>query len=211
MKFDKKSLLLYAVTDRSWLDGRTLLGDVEHAITGGATFVQLREKDLPYEKFCREALEIGALCRARHVPFVINDNVEVALAFGADGVHVGQHDMSARDVRRLIGADRILGVSAQTVEQALLAESQGADYLGVGSVFPTSTKLDADAVSFEPCGIFAVRSGFPLWPSAVLRETILTGFPAVELPVLPLSQPYLPRPILSGPHGTARFFTECTV
>lgn len=94
MKFDKKSLLLYAVTDRSWLDGRTLLGDVEHAITGGATFVQLREKDLPYEKFCREALEIGALCRARHVPFVINDNVEVALAFGADGVHVGQHDMS---------------------------------------------------------------------------------------------------------------------
>ena len=79
MKFDKKSLLLYAVTDRSWLDGRTLLGDVEHAITGGATFVQLREKDLPYEKFCREALEIGALCRARHVPFVINDNVEVAL------------------------------------------------------------------------------------------------------------------------------------
>lgn len=149
MKFDKKSLLLYAVTDRSWLDGRTLLGDVEHAITGGATFVQLREKELPYEKFCREALEIGALCRARHVPFVINDNVEVALASGADGVHVGQHDMSARDVRRLIGADRILGVSAQTVEQALLAESQGADYLGVGSVFPTSTKLDADAVSFE--------------------------------------------------------------
>ena len=149
MKFDKKSLLLYAVTDRSWLDGRTLLGDVEHAITGGATFVQPREKDLPYEKFCREALEIGALCRARHVPFVINDNVEVALASGADGVHVGQHDMSARDVRRLIGADRILGVSAQTVEQALLAESQGADYLGVGSVFPTSTKLDADAVSFE--------------------------------------------------------------
>lgn len=149
MNCDKKTLLLYAVTDRSWLGGRTLAGDVEHAIRGGVTFVQLREKDLPYEEFCREALSIGALCRAHHVPFVINDNVEVALASGADGVHVGQHDMAARDVRRLIGPDKILGVSAQTVAQAKLAESQGADYLGVGSVFPTSTKLDADAVSFE--------------------------------------------------------------
>lgn len=149
MKFDKHSLLLYAVTDRMWLDGRTLSGDVESALRGGATFIQLREKDLPYDAFCREALEIGAICRAAGVPFVINDNVDVALASGADGVHVGQHDMAARDVRRLVGPDKILGVSAQTVEQALLAESQGADYLGVGSVFPTSTKLDADAVSYD--------------------------------------------------------------
>ena len=104
---------------------------------------------MSYEAFCREAVEIGALCRAHHVPFVINDNVEVALAAGADGVHVGQHDRAACDVRRLIGPDKILGVSAQTVAQARLAEAQGADYLGVGSVFPTSTKLDADAVSPE--------------------------------------------------------------
>ena len=149
MNFDKRTLLLYAVTDRAWLGGRTLAADVERAIRGGATFLQLREKDMPYEAFCREAVEIGALCRAHHVPFVINDNVEVALAAGADGVHVGQHDRAACDVRRLIGPDKILGVSAQTVAQARLAEAQGADYLGVGSVFPTSTKLDADSVSPE--------------------------------------------------------------
>ena len=149
MKFDKNSLLLYAVTDRSWLGGRTLLEDVEQAVLGGVTFVQLREKDLPYEAFCQEARTIGAFCRTHRIPFVINDNVEVALATQADGVHVGQHDQTAQEVRRLIGPDKILGISAQTVEQALLAEAQGADYLGVGSVFPTSTKLDADAVSLE--------------------------------------------------------------
>ena len=104
---------------------------------------------MSYEAFCQEALEIGVLCRAHRIPFVVNDNVEVALASGADGVHVGQHDRTARDVRRLIGPDKILGVSVQTVEQARLAEAQGADYLGVGSVFPTSTKHDADAVTFE--------------------------------------------------------------
>lgn len=149
MNCDKKDLLLYAVTDRAWLNGRTLADDVASAIRGGATFLQLREKGMPYEAFCQEAVMIGALCRAHHIPFIINDNVEVALASGADGVHVGQHDMAACDVRKRIGADKILGVSAQTVEQALLAQAQGADYLGVGSMFPTSTKLDADAVSLD--------------------------------------------------------------
>ena len=131
----KEDLLLYAVTDRSWLNGRTLFEQVEEALEGGATFIQLREKELDAEKY--------------HVPFVINDNVEIAAAMDADGVHVGQSDMEAGDVRAKLGPDKILGVSAQTVEQAILAEKRGADYLGVGAVFPTGSKDDADDVSHE--------------------------------------------------------------
>jgi len=149
MKVSRESLLLYAVTDRSWLNGRTLRSQVEEALDGGATFLQLREKNLDDAHFLEEARELQALCRERGVPFIVNDNVDVALAMGADGIHVGQHDMEAGDVRRLLGPDRILGVSAQTVEQALLAQERGADYLGVGAVFPTGSKDDADDVSFE--------------------------------------------------------------
>ena len=149
MKVSRESLLLYAVTDRSWLNGRTLRSQVEEALDGGATFLQLREENLDDAHFLEEARELQALCRERGVPFIVNDNVDVALAMGADGIHVGQHDMEAGDVRRLLGPDRILGVSAQTVEQALLAQERGADYLGVGAVFPTGSKDDADDVSFE--------------------------------------------------------------
>ena len=149
MKVSRERLLLYAVTDRSWLNGRTLRSQVEEALDGGATFLQLREKNLDDAHFLEEARELQALCRERGVPFIVNDNVDVALAMGADGIHVGQHDMEAGDVRRLLGPDRILGVSAQTVEQALLAQERGADYLGVGAVFPTGSKDDADDVSFE--------------------------------------------------------------
>ena len=149
MNVSRESLLLYAVTDRSWLNGRTLRSQVEEALDGGATFLQLREKNLDDAHFLEEARELQALCRERGVPFIVNDNVDVALAMGADGIHVGQHDMEAGDVRRLLGPDRILGVSAQTVEQALLAQERGADYLGVGAVFPTGSKDDADDVSFE--------------------------------------------------------------
>lgn len=149
MKFDKKSLLLYAVTDRTWLNGETLYQQVEKAIKGGVTFVQLREKNLDDESFMDEALEIQKLCRKYNIPFVINDNVEIARKIDSDGVHVGQSDMKARNVRSIIGDDKILGVSAQTVEQALLAQKEGADYLGVGAVFPTGSKSDADDVSIE--------------------------------------------------------------
>lgn len=149
MKFDKKDLLLYAVTDRSWLGRDTLANAVEKALKGGATFLQLREKELEYGKFLDEAKEMKALCRKYHVPFVIDDNVDIAMASDADGVHVGQGDMEAGHVRQLIGADKILGVSVQTVEQAVLAEKKGADYLGVGAVFHTDSKADADYVSFE--------------------------------------------------------------
>ena len=149
MKCDKKDLLLYAVTDRRWLGGRRLADQVEEALKGGVTFVQLREKDLDEERFLEEAREIKELCGRYQVPFVINDNVDIAQAVDADGVHVGQSDMEAGDVRALLGQDNIIGVSAQTVEQALLAESRGADYLGVGAVFATGSKADASEVDHE--------------------------------------------------------------
>jgi len=149
MKFDKKDLLLYAVTDRSWLGEDTLPGQVERAVKGGATFVQLREKELEEEHFLEEAREIRKLCREYRIPFVVNDDVEIALAADADGVHVGQGDMEAGDVRKRLGPDKIIGVSVQTAEQAVLAQERGADYLGVGAVFPTGSKADAQEVSLE--------------------------------------------------------------
>ncbi|MBQ3489675.1 MAG: thiamine phosphate synthase [Clostridia bacterium] len=149
MKCDKKDLLLYAVTDRSWLGEQTLYEQVEEALKGGATFVQLREKELDDAAFLAEAIEIQELCRKYKVPFIINDNVEIARKMNADGVHVGQSDMEAGNVRTILGEDKILGVSAQTVEQAILAEQRGADYLGVGAVFHTGSKADADDVSLE--------------------------------------------------------------
>ena len=144
----KEDLLLYAVTDRGWLNGETLYAQVEKALKGGVTFVQLREKALDEQAFLEEAKEIQKLCAQYHVPFVINDNVEIAAQIGADGVHVGQSDMEAGDVREKLGP-RIIGVSAQTVEQAVRAQERGADYLGVGAVFPTGSKADAVEVSHE--------------------------------------------------------------
>ena len=149
MKFAKEDLLLYAVTDRSWLGEQTLDEQVEEALKGGATFLQLREKELDEDAFLAEAIELQQLCGKYHVPFVINDNVDIACQMNADGVHVGQHDMEAGDVRTQIGADKILGVSVQTVAQAILAQQRGADYLGVGAIFHTGSKADADAVSIE--------------------------------------------------------------
>ena len=145
----KKELMLYAVTDRHWLGDETLYDQVKKALDGGATFVQLKEKKLDREDFLAEALEIQKLCKKYGVPFVINDEVSIAKDIDADGVHVGQSDMEAMDVRKVLGPDKILGVSAQTVEQAIIAEKHGADYLGVGAVFATGSKDDADDVSHE--------------------------------------------------------------
>lgn len=149
MNCDKKDLLLYAVTDRHWLEEKSLYEVVKESLDGGVTFVQLREKNLSDEIFLEEAKVIKELCDEYKVPFVINDNVDIALAMNADGVHVGQSDMEAGDVREKLGPDKIIGVSAQTVEQAVLAEKRGADYLGVGAVFPTGSKDDAIEVSHE--------------------------------------------------------------
>ncbi len=140
-------MLLYAVTDRSWVGKQTLYEQVESALKGGATCVQLREKELDEAAFLEEAVALKKLCGKYGVPFIINDNVDIAMKCGADGIHVGQSDMETVNVRKAVGDKMIIGVSAQTVEQALAAQKAGADYLGVGAVFSTSTKLDASEVS----------------------------------------------------------------
>lgn len=142
-------MLLYAVTDRMWTGKQTLMEQVEDALKGGATCVQLREKELDEETFLQEAMEMKALCGKYGVPFIVNDNVDIAIKCKADGIHVGQSDMEAGKLRALVGEDMIIGVSTKNVEQALAAEKAGADYLGVGAMFSTSTKLDAENVSFE--------------------------------------------------------------
>ena len=149
MKCDKKHMLLYAVTDRAWVGKQTLYEQVEAALRGGVTCVQMREKELDEAAFLQEARDIGALCRLYGVPFIVNDSVDIAIACGADGVHVGQEDLAAGEVRRRAGDDMILGVSVHTVEEARQAVQDGADYLGLGAVFPTSTKTDVDQMPSE--------------------------------------------------------------
>ena len=154
MKFTKDevraSMLLYAVTDRMWLkEGESLVDVAEKVLQNGATFLQIREKDLDEERFEEESEKLKALCNSYRVPFVVNDSVEIALQCGAVGVHVGQSDIKGRDIRAIIGPDKILGISAGTVEQAIAAEKAGADYIGVGAVFPTSTKKDAKPMETE--------------------------------------------------------------
>lgn len=149
MKFAEEMLRLYAVTDRSWVGRQSLSEQVESALRGGATCVQLREKELGWDAFYEEAKELKALCARYGVPLIINDNVELALEVGADGVHAGQEDMDARDVRSLIGDDKILGVTAKTVEQAQRAQQAGVDYLGSGAVFGSTTKPNAKPMTRE--------------------------------------------------------------
>ncbi len=154
MKFSKEkiksSMLLYAVTDRMWLkEGESLTKVCKEVLENGATFLQIREKDLDEETFEEEAKALKELCEKYHVPFVVNDNVDIALDIDADGVHVGQSDIKGRDIRSILGSDKILGISAGTVEEAVAAEKAGADYIGVGAVFGTSTKKDARNLSVE--------------------------------------------------------------
>jgi len=146
MKCDKHTMLLYAVTDRAWVGKQTLYEQVECALKGGATCVQLREKHLGDKEFLQEAIEIHALCQRYGVPLFINDNVDIAIQCHAEGVHVGQSDMEAAQVRQRVGENMMIGVSAHTVEEALKAVAHGADCLGVGAVFATNTKTDVDVL-----------------------------------------------------------------
>ena len=174
MKFDKSQLLIYAVTDRAWTGKMSLYEQTEAALKGGATMVQLREKGLRddnVEEYLEEAKKMRALTEKYNVPLLIDDNIKLAKACGADGVHVGQNDMDAGLARQLLGPDKILGVTAKTVEQALKAQSQGADYLGSGAVFGTSTKKDARPMTMEP-----VQQELPLYP-VFLQQKILKGLP----------------------------------
>lgn len=149
MKCDKKAMLLYAVTDRAWIGKQSLYEQVESALKGGASCVQLREKELDDEAFLKEAIELAALCKQYGVPFFINDNVEIAIKCHADGIHVGQEDMEAAKVRQRVGNDMMIGVSVHSVREALEAVKSGADCLGVGAMFSTSTKTDVDVLQKE--------------------------------------------------------------
>ncbi|MGN0136069.1 thiamine phosphate synthase [Anaerotignum sp.] len=162
MKCDKETMLLYAVTDRAWTGKQTLMEQVEAALKGGATCIQLREKELDEESFLQEAVEMKGLCERYGVPFIVNDNVDIAIKCKADGIHVGQKDMEAGNVRALVGEGMIVGVSAQTVEQAIAAEKAGADYLGVGAMFSTTTKLDAFEVSRETAKAICAAVSIPV-------------------------------------------------
>ena len=149
MKCDKQMMRLYAVTDRAWVGRQSLFEQVESALKGGVTCVQLREKELPQDEFLAEAMEIAALCRRYVTPLFINDNVEIAIACRADGIHVGQSDLEASKVRQRVGSGMMIGVSVHSVEEALEAVKNGADCLGVGAMFATSTKTDVDVLPLE--------------------------------------------------------------
>lgn len=162
MKWNEAMLRLYAITDRSWLKGESLLMQVEKAIRGGATMIQLREKDMPFDAFLKEAIEMKALCARYDVPLIINDDVEVALRSGADGVHVGQEDMDPAAIRKIADRDLIVGVTAKTVEQALAAQRAGADYLGSGAVFGSATKQNAKKMSRETLSAICAAVQIPV-------------------------------------------------
>jgi len=149
LKLDKSSMILYAITDRTWLGEKSLAATVEEAIQGGATFIQLREKNISYEKFLKLALEVKTVTDKYNIPFVINDNVDIAVEVNADGVHIGQSDEEIIRARVKLGSQKIIGVSACTLEEATKAQMDGADYIGVGAVFNTSTKPDANTVSLD--------------------------------------------------------------
>lgn len=149
MKFSREMLLLYAVTDRKWTGEKTLYQQVEEALNGGATLIQLREKDMSQEEFLKEAREMTALCHSHGTALIINDNVEVALKSGADGVHVGIEDTPVKEIRKMVPGDFIIGATAKTTEQAQRAEQEGADYIGVGAVFPSPTKKNAIRITLE--------------------------------------------------------------
>ena len=158
----RRSMLLYAVTDRAWLHGRTLADCVREAVKGGATFVQLREKHAPHDEALALARELKDACAEAGVPFVIDDDVALAAEVGADGVHVGQSDTACADARRILGPDAIVGVSARTVAEALEAEAAGADYLGVGALHPTPTKPDAVDVTYDELRVICDAVSIPV-------------------------------------------------
>lgn len=155
-------LELYLVSDRSWLNDRPLEEDIEQAILGGVTMVQLREKNLTDEEFTIQAKKVKTICSKYHIPFIINDNVAVALAVDSDGIHIGQDDQPVKRVRKIIGPHKIIGVSAHNLKEALAAKEDGADYLGVGAMFNTSTKDDATAVSFTQLHEITTKIGLPV-------------------------------------------------
>ena len=178
MNVRPEQLRLYAVTDRAWSpDTEDFFRRIGAAIDGGATFVQLREKHMSRENFLDEARRFVALCRSRGVVSIINDNVEIAIEVGADGVHVGQSDLACARARALLGPDKIIGVSAHNVEEAVAAQAAGADYLGAGAAFVTSTKGDARPI---PHAMYRAIGGITEENMAELRGCGLDGVAVVS-------------------------------
>ena len=161
MIFNKEMLLLYAVTDPSWVGEKTLYQQIEDALKGGVTIVQLREKNLDEDAFVKEAVKVRELCHRYNVPLIINDNVSVALKSGADGVHVGVEDTPVSEIRKIVPKDFIIGATCKTVEQAKIAENSGADYMGVGAVFPSSTKENALRITREQLKVICSSVSIP--------------------------------------------------
>lgn len=188
MRISPEALRLYAVTDRRWLHGMTLCEQIEQAILGGVTCVQLREKELEHEAFLREAIEVRALCRQYGVPLIINDSAEIALRAGADGVHVGQKDQDPAELRKAFGGRLIIGVSAANPEEAVKAEQSGADYIGCGAVFSTSTKTNTRPVSRETLAAVCAAVRIPVAAiggiteenAVMLRGTGIAGIAVVS-------------------------------
>lgn len=166
-------LRLYAVTDRAWVGNLTLEEQVEQALEGGATCIQLREKELGHDEFLEEALRMHVITRRHGVPLIINDNVEIAIESGAEGVHVGQDDMPVARVREMVGPGLVIGASASTLAESVEAEKAGADYLGVGAMFATPTKEDAESVSFDTLREICATVGIPVVAiGGIKRENI---------------------------------------
>ena len=176
MRCDKNMMLLYAVTDRAWCGKHSLAEQVESALRGGITCVQLREKELDEETFLKEAMEISALCRRYKVPFFVNDNVKIAIKCNADGIHVGQEDMYATKVREKVGSEMMIGVSVHSVEEALEAVKNGADCIGVGAMFSTSTKTDADVLSMETLREICSAVDIPVVAIGGINKTNISEF-----------------------------------
>lgn len=162
MNFTKEQLNLYLVTDRHWLANRNLEDDVEKAILGGITMVQLREKNLDNESFIKLAKKVKQVCHKYKVPFIINDNLEVALAVDSDGIHIGQDDLPANLVRQKIGPNKILGVSVHNLDEAIAAKNAGATYLGAGAMFSTTTKDNTTNLSIEKLQTITTNINIPV-------------------------------------------------
>ena len=190
MKLDKQTIknamLVYAVTDRRWSEEKPLIDQIEDALKGGATCILLRENDLDPVSFLEEAFVVKKLCNSYNVPFIVNDSLEIALKVGADGVHIKQNEEELRNIKKIVGDEIVVGVSVKTVEQGKMAELGGADYLGVGAVFPTSTKLDADFVSKETLKEICSSVNIPVTAiGGITKENMLslkgTGIDGVAL------------------------------
>ena len=165
MKLNKEDLLLYGVTDSKYLKGRKMSELVEEAILGGVTMIQLREKEMTHEAFKQEALDVQSVCQKHHVPLIINDDVELCKEIDADGVHIGQDDLNLKEARKILGEDKIIGVSAHNYEEAKIALENGADYLGVGAIFTTQTKDDAQNISMDTLNEICQKTNLKLFVS----------------------------------------------